>query len=63
MEKVREYAKKFDMSLTEVLRISVATGLDLFVETMRKSRVSELKEKKRQLEAVIKELEGGIQHE
>ncbi len=63
MEKVRKYAKKFDVSLSEVLRISLAAGLDLFVDTMRKSRVSELKEKKRQLEAAIKELEGGIQHE
>lgn len=63
MEKVRDYAQKFDISLSEVLRISTATGLDLFAETMRKSRVSELKEKKRQLEVAIKELEGGIQHE
>ncbi len=63
MEKVRNHAQRFDVSLSEVLRVSLAAGVDLFPEIKRKSRASELEEKKRQLEVAIKELEGGIQHE
>ncbi len=60
MEKVRENAQKFDVSLSEVFRVSLAAGVDLFAEIKRKSRANELEEKKRQLEAAIKELKEGI---